>query len=69
MSSENSKKADKLCMNFFQPPIQVWIPKGFICPGYFLSFFLKPVHPTMAVEKFQIYDINITGRYICESKS
>ena len=35
----------------------------------FLEFFLKPVHPTMAVEKFQIYDINITGRYICESKS
>ena len=35
----------------------------------FLEFFPKPVYSTMVAEKFQIYDVKITGKYIYESKN
>ena len=35
----------------------------------FFGFFLKPVYPTMIVEKFQTNGVKITGKYICESKN
>ena len=35
----------------------------------FPEFFLKPVYPTMIAEKYQIYGVKITERYICESKN
>ena len=49
--------------------IFLWTPKGFISPEYFLNFFLKPVYPTMVAEKFQIYGVKITNKYICESEN
>ena len=42
-----------------------WTPEGFISPEHFV----KPVYPTMFAEKFQIYGIKVTGKYICESKN
>ena len=33
------------------------------------EFFPKPVYSTMVPEKFQIYSVKITGKYICESKN
>ena len=46
--------------------IFLWTPKGFISPEYFWRNI--PVYPTMVVEKFQIYSVKITDKYICESK-
>ena len=43
--------------------------KGVYVAGIFLEFFHKPVYSTMVVEKFQIYVVTITGKYICESKN
>ena len=43
--------------------------KGVYVAGIFLEFFHKPVYSTMVVEKFQIYAVKITGKYICESKN
>ena len=34
----------------------------------FLGFFLKPIYPTIVMEKFQIYGVKITGRYIVIQK-
>ena len=42
---------------------------GFISPEAFLSFFPKPVNSTMVTEKFQIYSVKITGKYIYKSKN
>ena len=42
--------------------------KGFYLPRVFVEFFSKPVYSTMVAEKFQIYSVKITGKYICESK-
>ena len=42
--------------------------KGVYLSSIFPEVFLKPVYPTMILEKFQIYGIKITGKYICESK-
>ena len=47
---------------------RIHTPKGFISPGYPLIFFLKPTYPTMVGKKIQIYGVNITWKYICESK-
>ena len=47
----------------------VWTLKGFISTEYFFNFFLKPVYPTMVVERFQICVYKITGKYICKSKN
>ena len=35
----------------------------------FLEFFSKPAYSTLVAEKFQIYSIKITGKYICESNN
>ena len=35
----------------------------------FLEFFPNPVYSTMIAEKFQIYSVEITGKYISESKN
>ena len=35
----------------------------------FLEFFLKPVYPSMAAEKFQIHSVKVTGKYIWGSKN
>ena len=35
----------------------------------FPEFFFKPVCPTMVAEKYQLYGVKITGRYIFESKN
>ena len=44
-------------------------PKRFAFPESFLNFFPKPAYFTMVAEKFQIYGVKITGKYICESKN
>ena len=36
--------------------------------GIFHGTFPKAVYSTMIAEKFQIYSVKITGKYICESK-
>ena len=41
----------------------------FIFLWIFLEFFLRPVFRAMVAEKFQIHDVKITGKCICESKS
>ena len=48
--------------------IYFYISKGFIS-RIFLDFFLKPIYSIMITEKFQIYSVKITGKYICESKN
>ena len=42
---------------------------GFYLSRIFLEFFPKPVYSTMVVEKFQICSVQITGKYICETKN
>ena len=49
------------------PLIFLWTPKWFISPEYFLIFFCKHVYYTMIADKFQIYGVKVTGKYICES--
>ena len=49
--------------------IFLWTQRGLISPEYFLNFFLKLVYPTMVAEKFHIYGVKITGKYIFESKN
>ena len=44
----------------------------FCCPLFsenYLNPQAKPVYSTMVVEEFQIYGVEITGKYICESKN
>ena len=43
-------------------------PLGLYISRIFDESFLKPVHPTMVGENFQIYDVQITGKCICKSK-
>ena len=47
----------------------LWTRKGFILQNISWIFFLRPVHPTMVEENFQIDDIKITGKYIYKSKN
>ena len=35
--------------------------EGVYLPRILLEFFLKPIHPTMASEKFRIDGVKITG--------
>ena len=51
------------------PLIFLWTPKGFISPESFLIFFLNLYITTVDVEKFQIYGVKITRKYICDSKN
>ena len=41
---------------------------GVYLSGIFHGTFPKAVYSTMIAEKFQIYSVKITGKYICESK-
>ena len=45
-----------------------WTPK-YGLSRIFLEFFSKYVYSTMAVEKFQIYSVKITDKYISETKN
>ena len=47
------------------PLIFLWTPKVFISPESFLNFFLKLFIPPWC----QIYGVQTTGKYICESKN
>ena len=41
---------------------------GVYLSGIFHGTFPKAVYSTMIAEKFQIYSVKITGKYICQSK-
>ena len=51
------------------PLIFLWTSEGFIFPEKYFEFFLKPVRPTMFSEKFQVYGVKITSKYIYELKN
>ena len=46
----------------FYGPYEVYLSR------IFLESFLKPIYPIIVAEKFQIYGVKITGKYISESK-
>ena len=50
------------------PLIFLRTPRG-LSLQIFLEFFPKPGYSTMVAEKFQIYGVKVTGKYICESKN
>ena len=50
------------------PLIFLQTPKRFFSPEYILNFFSN-LYLTMVAEKFQIYDVKTTSKYICESKN
>ena len=53
-----------------QPLIFPWTPRGVYLSSIFLGFFPKLVYSIIVVvEKFQVYSVQITGHYICESKN
>ena len=42
---------------------------GFLSLQESVEFCLNPVYPTMVQENFQMFDVPITGKYICKSKN
>lgn len=44
-------------------------PYGFLSLQESVEFYLNPVYPTMVQENFQMFDVPITGKYICKSKN
>ena len=56
-----------------QSLIFLWTPRGFSLQNTSWIFsqtcISHQLYPTMVAEKFQIYNVKITGRYICETKN
>ena len=56
-------------MNFKDTPSHISVESLRFYLSRIFEFFPKPVYSTIVAEKFQIYGVRITGKYICESKN